>query len=63
MTTAFGFISDTVSSDMTQGVRPVLERNAPITTSQVLTALFKIAGCIIEVYTGLPKLFCNRLSL
>ncbi|MNT77598.1 hypothetical protein D3C86_2020770 [compost metagenome] len=61
--TELGFISETVSSEMTQGVLPFFERKAPMTTSQVFTALFKIVGWIIDVYTRLPRLFWRRLNL
>src|SRR5690606_31542735 len=59
ISTAFGFILDTVSSEIMQGERPFFALKAPITTSQDLTALFNTIGCITEVKTRLPTLFCN----
>src|SRR5690606_39568827 len=49
----------TVSSEIIQGERPFFARTAPITTSQDLTALFNTIGCIVDVKTRLPTLFCN----
>src|SRR5690606_37395480 len=54
-----GFILETVSSEMIQGERPFFARTAPMTTSHDLTALLSTIGCITDVKTRLPILFCN----